>query len=116
MSASTLGVNVLQGPPVLRLWLCLSLLLFAPIRGGFLPSIEGDVCTQSCPDDDANGKCAPDCADCACCGHVRTVALPLSGLSSPAPVPRPRLVAHEEDEPPSADVGDILHVPRAALA
>jgi hypothetical protein len=29
---------------------------------------------------------------------------------------RPSRFAHEEVEPPSADVGDILHVPIAVLA
>ena len=104
---------------MLRIWLCLCLLLFAPNLGGLLPTLSGtagEVCTQSCPDDDERGQCAPDCADCTCCGHVRSVAAPVRLPSPTQRVPRPPLFVHDEDEPASADVGDILHVPIALLA
>ncbi|MFP2928398.1 hypothetical protein ACLESO_25030 [Pyxidicoccus sp. 3LG] len=104
---------------MLRLWLCLSLLLFAPGFGGLLPTVAGaavEVCSQDCPDDDDRGQCAPDCADCTCCGHVRSVAAPIPVPSLVPRADRPPLFAREEQEPPSADVGDILHVPIAVLA
>ena len=102
---------------MLRLWLFLSLLLFAPVGGGLsAPASSGDVCVQNCQDDDERGQCAPDCNDCVCCSHARqVVAVPASSTvqwdSRPAPI-----AEHEEDEPPSAEVGDILHVPIAPLA
>ena len=104
---------------MLRIWLCLSLLLFAPSVGGLLPTlagVAGEVCTQSCEDDDAQGQCAPDCVDCTCCAHVRSVAAPIPMPSLAPRVDRPSRFAHEEAAPPSADVGDILHVPIAVLA
>ena len=104
---------------MLRIWLCLSLLLFAPSVGGLLPTLSGmaaEVCAQGCADDDAQGQCAPDCADCTCCGHVRSVAAPASAPSLLSRAERPPRFAYEERAPPSADVGDILHVPIAVLA
>jgi hypothetical protein len=104
---------------VLRIWLFLSLLLFAPGVGGLLPTLAGgagEVCTQQCADDDEQGHCAPDCVDCTCCAHVRSVAAPVPMPSLTPCADRPSRFAHEEVEPPSADVGDILHVPIAVLA
>ncbi|MCP3135746.1 hypothetical protein [Pyxidicoccus xibeiensis] len=104
---------------MLRIWLCLCLLLFAPSVGGLLATVSGmaaEVCSQRCPDDDAQGQCAPDCTDCTCCGHVRSVAAPVPMPSLTPRADRPPLFAHEEKEPPSAHVGDILHVPIAVLA
>jgi hypothetical protein len=102
---------------VLRVWFLLGLLLFTPVGGGLLsPASSGDVCLQSCPDDDESGHCAPDCTDCLCCSHVRLVVVaPLSPAVPMAPRPPPA-AEHEEDEPTSVDVGDILHVPIASLA
>lgn len=102
---------------MLRTWLCIIALLFASVGGsGFLPAVAtGDVCTQSCQDDNERGQCAPDCTDCLCCSHARPVMLacPVTLLLSlPGPVP----IEHEEQAPPSVDVGDILHVPILALA
>nr|WP_225936945.1 hypothetical protein [Myxococcus sp. RHSTA-1-4] len=87
--------------------------------GRLLPVLSGtvgEVCTQSCPDDDERGQCAPDCTDCTCCGHVRTVAAPLPVPSLVTHMPGPPLFVHEEDEPASTDAGDILHPPIAFLA
>lgn len=104
---------------MLRIWLCLCLLLLAPSVGGLLPTlsgIAGEVCTQQCADDDEQGQCAPDCVDCTCCAHVRSVAAPLPRPSLAPRAERQSRFAYEEAEPPSADVGDILHVPIAVLA
>ncbi|MCP3103118.1 hypothetical protein LZ198_29990 [Myxococcus sp. K15C18031901] len=111
---------MLEAPPVLlRIWLCLSLLLFAPTGGGLLTVIAGatdTVCTQQCQDDDEQGKCAPDCADCTCCGHVRSVAAPTTPPLMLTDDARRAPVAYDEDTPPSVDTDDILHVPIALLA
>jgi hypothetical protein len=104
---------------VLRIWLCLSLLLFAPSVGGLLPTLSGtagEVCAERCADDDERGQCAPECADCTCCGHVRSVAAPGLIPSLMPHVERPPRFAYDESTPPSADLGDILHVPIAVLA
>lgn len=102
---------------MLRVWFFLSFLLFTPVGSGLLsPASSGEVCMQSCRDDDERGQCAPDCTDCVCCSHVRLVVV----APTPSTVPmasRPLPAAeHEEDEPSSADAGDILHVPIASLA
>ncbi|MCY1016877.1 hypothetical protein [Pyxidicoccus sp. MSG2] len=104
---------------MLRIWLCLSLLLFAPSVGGLLPTLSGtagEVCAQRCADDDERGQCAPDCADCTCCGHVRSVAAADFAPFLLPHVERPPRFAHDEDAPSSADLGDILHVPIVVLA
>lgn len=103
---------------VFRTWLCILALLFAPASGfGFMPAVSsGDACVQSCPDDDARGQCAPDCQDCACCAHVHPVVVLARAhvvVQWSAGAPR---IAHDERQPPSADVGDILHVPIVPLA
>lgn len=100
-----------------RIWLCLIALLFAPTGGfGFMPAVSSGVaCVQSCPDDDEQGQCAPDCVDCTCCSHVRPVALSRAHSVIPSPA-APHLTEHDERQPPSADLGDILHVPIVPLA
>ncbi|WP_235216576.1 hypothetical protein [Archangium violaceum] len=103
--------------PVLRVFFLLSLLLCTPAGSGLLSAASsGDVCMQSCPDDDEHGQCAPDCTDCVCCSHVRLVVVaPVPSMVPRAPRPPP-VAGYEEDEPASADVGDILHVPIVLLA
>jgi hypothetical protein len=100
-----------------RTWLCIIALLFASVGGtGSLPGLaSGDVCTQNCQDDDERGQCAPDCDDCLCCSHARPAMLARAAILPPS-LPDPVLIEHEEPEPLSVDVGDILHVPIAALA
>jgi hypothetical protein len=102
---------------VLRLWLCILLVLFAPFggSGSLLASAVGEVCTQSCPDDDERGQCAPDCDDCLCCVHARPVMIARPATLLPGH-PEPVRIERDEQAPPSADVGDILHVPILALA
>ncbi|WP_224244092.1 hypothetical protein [Hyalangium gracile] len=100
-----------------RIWLCLIALLVASIGGsGFVSAgAPGSICAQSCPDDDERGECAPDCTDCSCCSHVPPVVLSLSPSLEQDLPPSPS-ISHEEQEPPSLEVGEILHVPIVALA
>lgn len=102
---------------MLRVWFFLGFLLFTPVGGGLLsPASSGDVCMQSCPDDDESGQCAPDCTDCICCSHTRPVVVaPILSVIPMAPKPPP-IAEHEEDEPSSVDGDDILHVPIVFLA
>ena len=109
--------NVIHGVTVLRFWLFLSILLFAPVGGGLLPPISsGEVCVQRCQDDDEQGQCAPDCIDCTCCSHVRLVVVAPTVSTVPMAPWSPLTVEHDEDEPSSVKVGDIQHVPIAPLA
>lgn len=101
----------------MRLWLALALALFlaqalAPARGASL-----EPCVAGCADDGADGRCAPDCSDCACCPH-----------SGSAPLLLPRDARHcalQLGEPisrldplviPSRAPADVFHVPKPALA
>jgi hypothetical protein len=70
-----------------------------------------ELCEQTCPDDDAEGRCASDCADCACCSHAPH-SVPLS-----AP-PRTLWVALKQLDVewngralPIVEPQEILHVP-----
>jgi hypothetical protein len=102
---------------VFRLWLCLLLVLFASVGGSGFPlaAATGDACVQSCPDDDERGQCAPDCTDCLCCAHGRTVMLARADALLPSGS-APSRIEHEEQAPPAVDASDILHVPRLILA
>jgi hypothetical protein len=73
-------------------------------------SILEKRCVEACEDDDAQGRCASDCSDCACCANQRIVV---------APAPRaPMLESRRTDVfcvdrahvPP--DPGEILHIPK----
>ena len=110
------GANSVRRALMLRLLLCLLLVLFASVGGSGFPlaAVTGDACEQSCPDDDERGQCAPDCADCTCCVHARTVMLAPSAVLLPGRS-GPVLIEHEEQAPPAVDLGDILHVPILAL-
>lgn len=92
--------------------------VLAVVLSAYVALATGDVpgaCSQSCPDDDSQGQCAPDCTDCACCTHLRSpvlvvelkLSVPLMGAVIPE---RPLLV------PQSPEPGDILHVPKTLLA
>lgn len=75
---------------------------------------ESAACTQPCPDDDSKGQCAPDCSDCACCPHLRVMAV----ASGKPFLPRQaqKIPERKQMAPPSPEPGDILHVPKTLLA
>ncbi|RYZ39355.1 MAG: hypothetical protein EOO71_20385 [Myxococcaceae bacterium] len=103
---------------MLRLWLFICLMILAPVGGGLAHAFgpaPSEICATGCSDDDAHGQCAPTCVDCACCSHVKplAVAVPLPGFVSAAP--RPSRITLDAVEPSSADADDILHVPIASL-
>ncbi|WP_144369997.1 hypothetical protein [Myxococcus stipitatus] len=102
-----------------RVWLCLCLLLFAPMESGLSLALfdrADAVCELGCPDDNERGQCDSDCADCTCCGHVRAVAAPTAHPLFWLEAYRPPLIAQDEDAPASADPDGILHVPRDGRA
>jgi hypothetical protein len=97
-------------------WLlfCLTLGLFAFQASGAFELAAGADCEQGCVDDDAHGRCAETCSDCACCSHPRPVT-----HARFAPDLKPELARFA---PPCCRVdyaspppGDILHVPRSIL-
>ncbi len=96
----------------LRVIVCL-MLLFTATSGGEVQSFAAEPCAERCPDDGDDGACAPTCDDCACCAHVRTVALRASGLGADvaagaaAHTPEPLAAA------PQPFVDEIFHVPKA---
>lgn len=77
-----------------------------------------DRCAESCPEDDEHGcHCPPDCGCCARCAHAPP-AVPPAPMALELPF---RLFVELPCDtigpaPPSADPGDILHVPKLALA
>lgn len=71
-------------------------------------------CAESCPDDDDEGSCPPNCS-CVCCPHAVPIA---SARVLPVRLPAPRRIRIEQrdTEPPAAPLADILHVPKPVLA
>lgn len=61
---------------VLRLLALLVAIFVAGQASGASAFLGGQECAESCPDDDAEGNCAPFCDDCVCCPHPRSVAPP----------------------------------------
>ncbi|RKG78855.1 hypothetical protein [Corallococcus terminator] len=103
---------------MLRLWLFICLMILAPVGGGLAHAfgpVPPEICVTGCSDDDAQGQCAETCVDCACCSHVKplAVAVPLPGFVSSAPR-CPRILI-DAVAPSSTDADDILHVPIAPL-
>jgi hypothetical protein len=94
-----------------------ALLLFALMQAQVIVALAiapTSVCPEQCPDDEADGRCAPMCSSCASSTHT------------PRPIP-PALVtvppARHEALPVLVVCGpgdpsphDIFHVPRRLLA
>ena len=106
---------MLSSAPVLRRLLFLVFAVFLIQETNLGSLFLGAECVETCPDDTSPGHCPPTCATCACGTHVNPVAPEMPALASPAP----RLCRSSfEASVPSASrhVGDILHVPKPALA
>ncbi|CAM3437172.1 hypothetical protein G4177_29945 [Corallococcus sp. ZKHCc1 1396] len=103
---------------MLRLWLFICLMILAPAGGGlahvFGPA-PSEICVTGCSDDDAHGQCAPTCVDCACCSHVKPLAVAAAPPGFVIPPPRACRITLEDAEPSSAEADDIQHVPIASL-
>jgi hypothetical protein len=71
----------------------------------------GAPCAQQCEDDGPDGRCAPTCVDCICCGHPRaTFARPPSMIApSEAKIAEP--FVHDGD-PPQTDLKEIVRIPK----
>ena len=70
-------------------------------------------CVSACDDDDADGRCPPNCGDCTCCSHLTPTTVPAVYMRpEPAVTPvRPTVATYPI--PPSADPHELLHVPKA---
>ena len=93
---------------------CLALGLFVFQATGAAALVAAS-CSQGCPDDDSQGRCADSCTDCACCFHPR----PVARATAIAPAVPVRVVRTSPEVPPcyaSVPSGEILHVPIAVLA
>lgn len=92
----------------LRFFTFLVAISVAGQASGISALLGGQECTESCPADDAEGKCAPLCDECICCVHPRSATPPVwvttpalaSGVfqASGAPLllgdPAPRRIDH----------------------
>ena len=82
---------------------------------GVLQALGDETCSQACADDDGSGHCAPNCVDCSCCGHTRSVVVgPRASIftaSRPESAP-----CMSQPAPGSPDPHEIFHVPRLSLA
>jgi hypothetical protein len=96
--------------PMLRVVLAIGLALHVGISVAEMPTFEGAICTERCPDDDAQGKCAPDCADCVCCPHLGAVAL-TSAVKVSIRFGPPIVPQHHASPPRSPEPSEISHVP-----
>jgi hypothetical protein len=92
----------------------LTLGLFVFQASGAFELAAGAECEQGCVDDDAHGRCADTCDDCACCFHPRPVThARVAPDLEPAAAPFAQQVrASRYAAPPP---GDILHVPRPTV-
>jgi hypothetical protein len=77
--------------------------------------ILGAECVETCPDDTSTGRCAPTCATCTCGTHATPVSALPTRLAAPAPRPC-RLSFEATAAAADRHVGEILHVPKPALA
>ena len=76
---------------------------------------EATSCSQPCPDDDAGGRCPPDCPYCTCCPHTPPVTVGVSDIIFNTPAFPVRFHV-SESRLTSVEPGDIFHVPKPSLA
>ncbi|MCC6129126.1 MAG: hypothetical protein IT186_04295 [Acidobacteria bacterium] len=106
---------MLSSAPVLRRLLFLVFAVFLIQETNLGSLLLGAECVETCPDDTSPGHCPPTCATCSCGTHVNPVVPKVAALASPAP--RPCRPSFEATVPPaSRHIGEILHVPKPALA
>lgn len=87
----------------------------APDDGAAQADAEDSDCETSCPGDDENGDCPPQCDACPCCPSATAHA----GVSGAPPASTARPLAGLEAPPASGSPQDgalsrVFHPPRAA--
>lgn len=106
---------MLSSAPVLRRIFFLFFAVFLVQETSLGSLFLGAECVETCPDDTSPGHCPPTCATCSCATRVSPVSPGIPALASPAS--RPCRSSFEASAPPTTlHVGDILHVPKPALA
>lgn len=85
------------------------LALFAFQASGALELVSAS-CEQGCLDDDAQGRCADTCTDCACCFHPRPTVRTMTFQQAPTTVVM-RAVPEATTTCAGPPPGEILHVP-----
>ncbi len=105
-----------QRSPVGRLTVAivLSLFLGQALESPALALVE--ACSATCPDDAADGACAPTCADCGCCSHANRNLIAPESASKPAGDAEPFIAAGAPPHLPAAFPQDVFHVPKLHLA
>jgi hypothetical protein len=96
----------------MRRFLSLALLALVLTQAmGLAFPAEPDGCSESCPGEEQNGQCPPDCDWCACCPGARLL---LAAPLTPPPAPERSEIAPEEPSfsPSTPDPHEIFHVPR----
>jgi hypothetical protein len=80
-------------------------------QAGAFSTFAAVGCFDRCPDDDAEGRCAPTCDDCACC--VRPPILGAPASATPLVVAEPRLLPSREPRAIQAEVAaGVFRPPR----
>ena len=100
---------------MVRFALSLGFAVYVALAAGAAPSLKGRACSQRCPDDDSDGNCAPDCADCACCPHLRLMVVS-SEAKLAVPPGSSKVPERTVAIPLSPEPAEILHVPIMLLA
>jgi hypothetical protein len=75
-----------------------------------------EVCAEACANDGADGRCAPNCDDCACCTHA---ARPIGAVPESSGAPAcgtMSLAAEPGGNAPGGAPRDVFHVPRTRPA
>ena len=107
---------VLSSAPVLRRLFFLVFAVFLVQETSLGSLFLGAECVETCPDDTSPGHCPPTCATCSCGTHVSPVSPEATRLASPVPAPVPSPRSRRPPAPADRHVGEILHVPKPALA
>lgn len=102
-------------PRMNRLVHTLLLFVFLLFQAGTLVSVLRECCPEETAAECATDHCGEDCADCTCALDRTVLTLPIVSLAPPA-APARAFAPHRESTPPEPHAGDILHVPKPALA
>ncbi len=73
--------------------------------------LASGLCEEACPDDDAQGQCAPDCTDCVCCSHAPQPVQLANAAEVAVAAGSPVQVEWTDRALPWVEPGEILHVP-----
>jgi|GEM_PF-6970870 len=102
-------VSALVSGPAFSLW---------PSQGEESVAADGDdgdsPCRSSCPGDDENGECPPECDACPCCPSAASPGVSLVGILGSAPASIAQLQAPSGlDEDEEGARTRVFHPPRS---